>query len=202
MDTQDTPTLAQWKATVRGDWNRWYISEQRDCNCEMCVAIRFVRAEREGGVSEQQRGMVKDMVTKRAEQAAFDSKNTPVLYQTTASCGMVQLHVLTSNCEQIVRKALFPEHRMVAADAPVPGSGVPRHAKPIFYPLVMFSDAEHYARGEKLSKFIKDNDLGEIVESPVRVNPNTLNKIRTWIWAPPAPNSLTEAQKKVLELAA
>lgn len=40
--------------------------------------------------------------------------------------------------------------------------------------------------GAKFAAFIRANHLGQVVESPTRVNPNTGNTIRHWTWAPAA----------------
>lgn len=36
--------------------------------------------------------------------------------------------------------------------------------------------------GKALAAYIKDNKLGTIISSEIRVNPNSKNKIQTWIW--------------------
>jgi hypothetical protein len=52
--------------------------------------------------------------------------------------------------------------------------------------FVIFSDIADTGRGgNALYKHIKDNNLGEIMEFGPRMNPNTGNIIKLWVWAPP-----------------
>jgi hypothetical protein len=46
---------------------------------------------------------------------------------------------------------------------------------------VIFSDADMLGKGAALKKMIRDNKLGRVV-SISTVNPNTLNKITTYLW--------------------
>jgi hypothetical protein len=49
--------------------------------------------------------------------------------------------------------------------------------------MYVFSDADCYGNGIAFAKVIADNALGPIVENAeVTFNPNSGNKIRTWIW--------------------
>jgi hypothetical protein len=58
--------------------------------------------------------------------------------------------------------------------------------------MYVFSDADNYGNGVAFAETIKDHGLGLIVEnSEVTTNPNSGNKIRTWIWQPD--------KKKILE---
>ena len=50
------------------------------------------------------------------------------------------------------------------------------------FTFVLFSDIEYTGRGIALAEFIKKKGLGTIVKSRVKVNPNTGNKIRVYIW--------------------
>lgn len=58
--------------------------------------------------------------------------------------------------------------------------------RPHNYPCAMFvfSDAEINGGGLNVAKYIRDHNLGDLVKSPVRRNPNSRNLIRTWIWCP------------------
>lgn len=58
-------------------------------------------------------------------------------------------------------------------------------AKRIKEAFVLFSDTEHAQGGNKLYKYIRDNKLGNIVEFGPRMNPNTGNMIKLWVWEPP-----------------
>lgn len=59
---------------------------------------------------------------------------------------------------------------------------------------VVFSDSTnrpHYERnsgnnfsGNNFAQFLRDNKLGRVVASPVRVNPNSYSPIAVWIWTP------------------
>src|SRR6202007_2960824 len=53
--------------------------------------------------------------------------------------------------------------------------------------FVMFSDTDNGASygGNSLCRYIRENNLGEIIEMGPRMNPNTGNQIKVWVWAPP-----------------
>ena len=57
-------------------------------------------------------------------------------------------------------------------------SGKPRCAH------IVFSDSVRMNNGRSLAKFIEKNHLGELFKSPETVNPNSGNRIETWIWTP------------------
>lgn len=50
------------------------------------------------------------------------------------------------------------------------------------YAFVVFTDRVNSKRGQKLANYIVKNNLGRIVESRAKINPNTSNKIKVWIW--------------------
>lgn len=52
-----------------------------------------------------------------------------------------------------------------------------------YFAMLLFSDIAN-DRGERLAKFLLDEKLGVVVESPIAENPNTSNKIKTWIFLP------------------
>ena len=95
--------------------------------------------------------------------------NRSIFQGTHISCGVQQLSGLDDSPEYTLRSAFRP------------------------YPLgrvahVVFSDAfESYGRkrtcnGINLAKFIVDNELGTVVRSPGKRNPNSSNRIVVWIW--------------------
>lgn len=52
--------------------------------------------------------------------------------------------------------------------------------------FVIFSDtAGVNAGGSKLYRYIKENKLGNVMEFGPRMNPNTGNMIKLWVWEPP-----------------
>jgi hypothetical protein len=53
--------------------------------------------------------------------------------------------------------------------------------------FVVFSDTDNDRDrgGNSLCKYIKDNNLGTIMEMGPRMNPNSGNMIKIWVWAPP-----------------
>lgn len=55
--------------------------------------------------------------------------------------------------------------------------------------FVLFSDIDRsiacMTGGNALCRHIKENKLGDIVEMGPRMNPNTGNMIKVWIWSPP-----------------
>ena len=54
------------------------------------------------------------------------------------------------------------------------------------YPFYVFADIEdtnytdHY--GRNLANYIKKNKLGDVVATQKRVNPNSGNRIQSWLW--------------------
>lgn len=53
--------------------------------------------------------------------------------------------------------------------------------------FVIFSDTDNDSStgGNALYKYIRDNQLGDIVEFGPRMNPNSGNRIKMWVWSPP-----------------
>lgn len=55
--------------------------------------------------------------------------------------------------------------------------------------FVVFSDIDRHPDsthgGGALCRYIKENNLGDIIEAGPRMNPNTGNRIKMWIWSPP-----------------
>lgn len=112
----------------------------------------------------------------------------PVDY-TNISCGVLQLHGLHE-------QNLLPN-----------GTMVPRPWEEVLNPLttgsgcafVIFSDhdrgvyesAEEAEKntgrrhtGRYLAEFIREKELGNLIETEQRVNPNSGNHIRMWVWSP------------------
>ena len=53
------------------------------------------------------------------------------------------------------------------------------------FAFIVFSDTVHRGRhnGRRFAGYIRRYKLGTVVESPIRVNPNTGHKLRVWTWA-------------------
>ena len=49
-------------------------------------------------------------------------------------------------------------------------------------PFVIFSSVSIH--GEKLAKYIKRNKLGDIATLPSRINGNSGNRLKAWLWHP------------------
>lgn len=86
------------------------------------------------------------------------------------SCGISTLWGLGATPVSIVNKVL---HQRAATDR-----------KWMREAFVVFSDLVHGA-GARLCKYIRDNNLGNITEIGPRMNPNTGNMIKIWVWEPP-----------------
>lgn len=55
--------------------------------------------------------------------------------------------------------------------------------------FIIFSDkaigkGDSYGSGPKLADYIRQNDLGEVLETPEQYNPNSRNMIKVWVWTP------------------
>jgi hypothetical protein len=51
------------------------------------------------------------------------------------------------------------------------------------FAFLVFSDVEG-SNGDVLAEHIRQERLGSLKESPARINPNSLNSIKVWVWAP------------------
>lgn len=49
-------------------------------------------------------------------------------------------------------------------------------------PLMVFADVVASRRAQALAKYIVDEGLGEVVMTGVKVNPNSANRIRAYLW--------------------
>jgi hypothetical protein len=90
------------------------------------------------------------------------------------SCGVTMLSGLSETSpEQIVNKVLKQRNQF--------------DTKKIREAFVVFSDIDYSGcrGGNELFKYIKKNNLGHIVEFGPRMNPNTGNMIKIWVWEPP-----------------
>lgn len=51
--------------------------------------------------------------------------------------------------------------------------------------FLLFSDAVKYGNGPRLAKYITDNNLGVVYATTrARMNPNSGNNIKVWVWGP------------------
>lgn len=96
------------------------------------------------------------------------------VYSAYISCGVSLLSGVQISPQSIVDKILKERNNM--------------DQKKIKEAFVIFSDivrTEGCFGGEALYKYIKDKDLGQISEFGPRMNPNTGNMIKLWVWCPP-----------------
>lgn len=50
------------------------------------------------------------------------------------------------------------------------------------YAMYVFTDRISVGSGVRLAKAIKKHNLGEVVEGPRTLNPNSQSYIRAWVW--------------------
>lgn len=50
-------------------------------------------------------------------------------------------------------------------------------------PFYLFSGVVKEKYGENFKKYILKNKLGKIIETPTRINPNSDNRIKAWVWS-------------------
>jgi len=64
---------------------------------------------------------------------------------------------------------------------------------------VIFSEARDGAGdyGERFAAFIRRNKLGDVVASLRRVNPNSGNQVKCWVWTLNKPNLMAWANKNI-----
>jgi len=98
---------------------------------------------------------------------------------TYVSCGVtVLMNVVFASPEQIVHKIMKERH--------------PKDNKTIREAFVIFSDkvrddaeaAQYIGTGQRLADYIRANACGEIIEMGPRMNPNSGNMIKIWVWSP------------------
>lgn len=65
----------------------------------------------------------------------------------------------------------------------------------LFSDIVEGSKRDYTGGGERLAEFIRNNRLGRLQQSPARLNFNSGNTIRTWMWTPP--RKLTKGLKAI-----
>jgi hypothetical protein len=88
---------------------------------------------------------------------------------TTISCGVYQLQNLDSDSSVVVQQVANDISNRITT-----GENT--------YAFLLFSDAVIAGNGASLAKYIKEKKLGSIVASRVKINPNSENKIKVWIW--------------------
>jgi len=49
--------------------------------------------------------------------------------------------------------------------------------------FILFTDITTSGRGRKLSKYITDNKLGDVIKTNPKTNPNSGNRVTVWVWA-------------------
>lgn len=69
-----------------------------------------------------------------------------------------------------------------------------------YVPLMFFTDTIYKKKpavqsGQSFAKFIEDNKLGVLSKSTIRINPNSSNRIRCWIWSVNFPNLINWYKK-------
>ena len=95
-----------------------------------------------------------------------------VLDHSNLSCGVSALWGLTKTPKELVDIVLYDRNK---------GYGYKNYKEA----FVVFSDKTSSSRGQDLADYIRQNNLGAIIESEERVNPNTGNIIKVWVWSPP-----------------
>jgi hypothetical protein len=99
----------------------------------------------------------------------FGPRDTlPAISWNAASCGISTVYTLPVYAAGFVKFVIGPRK---------PPDRREREA------FILFSDYS-IGRGAHIADFIKDRPwLGPITETPERINPNTGNRIKAWIWA-------------------
>ena len=81
--------------------------------------------------------------------------------ENTTCCGIQELSGVSGD---------FPEDCLVIASRAVGA-------------YILFSDvADNYDGGPALAKLIRKHDLGTLSSPPSKVNPNSGNRLRAWLW--------------------
>lgn len=105
---------------------------------------------------------------------ALGINNPSTVNGSYASCGLTMLSGLSvQSPADIVQKVLIERS--------------PFDRKQIREAFVLFSDTDYDGKtgGNALFAYIVANKLGQITEFGPRMNPNTGNQIKLWVWAPP-----------------
>lgn len=107
----------------------------------------------------------------------------------THCCGVMELHGIswTGTAEDTIRAFAYNfSSNANKWDKKVSGRFY-RTRLNAFYILTAVVENRYGAKstyGQDLVAYIKEHKLGEIVESPVRKNPNSKNNVQVWVWAP------------------
>lgn len=81
----------------------------------------------------------------------------------TTSCGIAELYNLDTNPAELLLEA--------EQDSEISSCA-----------FINFSDAIENRNGARLAAYITKHKLGEIIQTPIKVNPSSENKIRQWTW--------------------
>jgi len=113
------------------------------------------------------------------------------IYGSDVSCGVLYYHDLSLESFKTVLQGKKPPKPKVQLNWGSPGYYENQRAWDAYWDAqedafekgycYIFSDNDKGA-GASIAKFIRDNDLGKIVSSGWGKNPNSGNKICTWIW--------------------
>lgn len=95
----------------------------------------------------------------------------------TLCCGVRQMYHIEPHINE---PSQGPEYvvREVCRNAG-PGGGY----RAAFYVFYDHRANEENSYGSRLAAFIRENNLGELVESPIRQNPNSNNQLKMYTWA-------------------
>lgn len=113
-------------------------------------------------------GAINEHLTSTARNVLQEASSVTGSY---GSCGITVLSGLQRSPEDIVNKILKER--------------APSDSKKIREAFVMFSDIASSPGGAKLYNYIKEKNLGNIMQFGPRMNPNSGNMICLWIWEPP-----------------
>lgn len=80
----------------------------------------------------------------------------------TTCCGVKELHELSGDVTDLVSLSLSSQT----------------------YPHFLITDNKSNKRGEKVADLIRKNELGNLIETPYKKNPNSGNQVRAWLFTP------------------
>lgn len=95
----------------------------------------------------------------------------------TDCCGVRQLYNIEGDINEPTRGPKYILQEVARA------AGPQGNRKAAFYIFYDHRANQENSYGQRLAAFIRENNVGELVESPIRLNPNSNNMLKMYTWA-------------------
>ena len=95
-------------------------------------------------------------------------------------CGVTELQNLNEKPKETIKELFYHTKETIDNNKTLPKIEQQNPTKNLGA-FILFTDRISFKRGTKLTKYIKEKNIGKITETPPRKNPNTGKKIKIWI---------------------